>query len=80
MSSFVYLYSVYAHMFKLYLSVFVRLLSVFNVICMHQGSESNAISNLCMYVLYMWQNCNKADFDFDIYILVLSIDKKKKTN
>ncbi len=37
-------------MFKLYLSVFERLLSVFNVNCMHQGSESNAISILCMYV------------------------------
>ncbi len=56
MSSFVYLYSLYVHMFKLYLSVFVRLLSVFNVNCMHQGSESYAISILCMYVLYMWQN------------------------
>ncbi len=49
--------------FKLYLSVFERLLSVFNVNCMHQGSESitkvweyNAISILCMYVLYMWKN------------------------
>ncbi len=50
MSSFVYLYSLYVHMFKLYLSVFVCLLSVFNVICMHQGSESYAISVLCMYV------------------------------
>ncbi len=50
MSSFVYLYSLYVHMFKLYLSVFVRLLSVFNVNCMHQGSESYAISILCMYV------------------------------
>ncbi len=47
---------VYVHMFKLYLSVFERLLSVFNVYSMHQGSESNAISILCMYVLYMWQN------------------------
>ncbi len=56
MSSFVYLYSLYVHMFKLYLSVFERLLSVFNVNCMHQGSESNAISILCMYVLYMWKN------------------------
>ncbi len=37
-------------MFKLYLSVFVRLLSVFNVNCLHQGSESYAISILCMYV------------------------------
>ncbi len=36
--------------FKLYLSVFECLLSVFNVNCMHQGSESNAISILCMYV------------------------------
>ncbi len=44
MSSFVYLYSLYVHMFKLYLSVFERLLSVFNVNCMHQGSESYAIS------------------------------------
>ncbi len=48
MSSFVYLYSLYVHMVKLYLSVFERLLSVFNVNCMHQGSESNAISILCM--------------------------------
>ncbi len=56
MSSFVYLYSLYVHMFKLYLSVSVCLLSVFNVNCMHQGSESYAISILCMYVLYMWQN------------------------
>ncbi len=38
------------------LSVFECLLSVFNVNCMHQGSESNAISILCMYVLYMWKN------------------------
>ncbi len=56
LSSFVYLYSLYVHMVKLYLSVFERLLSVFNVNCMHQGSESNAISILCMYVLYMWKN------------------------
>ncbi len=39
-----------------FLSVFERLLSVFNVNCMHQGSESNAISILCMYVRYMWKN------------------------
>ncbi len=67
MSSFVYLYSLYVHMFKLYLSVFVRLLSVFNVNCMHQGSESYAISILCMYS--MCCTCgridNKADFDFE---------------
>ncbi len=56
MSSFVYLNSLYVHMAKLYLSVFESLLSVFNVNCMHQGSESNAISILCMYVLYMWKN------------------------
>ncbi len=56
MSSFVYLYSLYVHMFILYLSVFERLLSLFNVNCMHQGSESNAISILSMYVLYMWKN------------------------
>ncbi len=48
-SSFVYLYSLYVHMVKLYLSVFECLLSVFNVNCMHQGSESNAISIICMY-------------------------------
>ncbi len=53
---FVYLYSLYVHMVKLYLSVFEGLLLVFSVICMHQGSESNAISILCMYVLYMWKN------------------------
>ncbi len=63
MSSFVYLYSLYAHMFKLYLSVFVRLLSVFNVKCMHQGSESNAISILCMCCT-VGRIDNKADFDF----------------
>ncbi len=56
LSSFVYLYSLYVHMVKLYLSVFECLLSVFNVNCMHQGSESNAVSILCMYVLYMWKN------------------------
>ncbi len=56
LSSFVYLYSLYVYMVKLYLSVFECLLSVFNVNCMHQGSESNAISILCMYVLYMWKN------------------------
>ncbi len=56
LSSFVYLYILYVHMVKLYLSVFECLLSVFNVNCMHQGSESNAISILCMYVLYMWKN------------------------
>ncbi len=56
LSSFVYLYSLYVHMVKLYLSVFECLLSVFNVNCMHQGSESKAISILCMYVLYMWKN------------------------
>ncbi len=30
---------------------------------MHQGSESNAISILCMYVLYMWRIDNKARLD-----------------
>ncbi len=62
MSSFVDLYSLYVHMFKLYLSVFVRLLSVFNVNCMHQGSESNAISILCMCCT-VGRIDNKADFD-----------------
>ncbi len=52
MSSFVYLYSLYVHMVKLYLSVFERLLSVFNVNCMHQGSESNAISIICVMITY----------------------------
>ncbi len=37
-------------------SVFLCLLLVFSVNCMHQGSESYAISIICMYVLYMWQN------------------------
>ncbi len=63
MSSFVYLYSLYVHMFKLYLSVFVRLLSVFNGNCMHQGSESNAISIICMCCT-VGRIDNKADFDF----------------
>ncbi len=40
------------YIFNLYLSVFYILLLVFSVICMHQGSESNAISILCMY---MWK-------------------------
>ncbi len=51
----------YIYIFDLYLSVFLR--STVSVICMHQGSESNAISILCMY-----GTCgridNKADFDF----------------
>ncbi len=59
LSSFVYLYSLYVHMVKLYLSVFECLLSVFNVNCMHQGSESNAISILCMYVGYC--TCGRID-------------------
>ncbi len=45
------------------LSVFYVLLLVFSVICMHQGSESNAISILCMYVYGRIDN--KAVFDFD---------------
>ncbi len=45
---------IYIYIFDLYLSVFLR--STVSVICMHQGSESNAISILCMYVRYMWQN------------------------
>ncbi len=49
---YVYVY-VYIYVFDLYLSVFLR--STVSVICMHQGSESNAISILCMYVRYMWQ-------------------------
>ncbi len=40
----------YVYIFDLYVSVFHVLLLVFSVICMHQGSESNAISILCMYV------------------------------
>ncbi len=42
-------------MIYIYLYFYVLLL-VFSVICIHQGSESNAISILCMYVRYMWQN------------------------
>ncbi len=64
MSSFVYLYSLYVHMVKLYLSVFERLLSVFNVNCMHQGSESNAISILCMCC-----TCGRIDNKADFYII-----------
>ncbi len=45
---------VYVFMY-VYLYFYVLLL-VFSVICMHQGSESKAISILCMYVRYMWQN------------------------
>ncbi len=49
---------------------------MFSVICMQQGSESNAISILCMYC-----SCgridNKADFDFffyfDIYIHIYTL-------
>ncbi len=55
----VYVYNIYLICIYLY---FYILLLVFSVICMHQGSESNTISILCMYVQYMWQN--KADFDF----------------
>ncbi len=46
----------YIYIFDLYYLYFYVLLLVFGVICMHQGSESNAISILCMYVRYMWQN------------------------
>ncbi len=35
--------------------LFLSTVSV-SVISMHQGSESNVISILCMYVLYMWKN------------------------
>ncbi len=52
------------YIFDLYYLYFYVLLLVFSVICMHQWSESNAISILCMY-----GTCgridNKADFDFD---------------
>ncbi len=50
-----YIY-IYIYIFDLYYLYFYVLLLVFSVICMHQGSESNAISILCMYVRYMWQN------------------------
>ncbi len=46
---------VYIYLICIYLYFYVLLL-VFSVICMHQGSESNAISILYMYVRYMWQN------------------------
>ncbi len=46
---------IYIYLICIYLYFYVLLL-VFSVICMHQGSESNAISILCMYVRYMWQN------------------------
>ncbi len=72
MSSFVYLYSLYVHMVKLYLSVFERLLSVFNVNCMHQGSESNAISILCMYVLVEELTIKQTWLDFSsVYLACL---------
>ncbi len=45
--------NIYIYLICIYLYFYVLLL-VFSVICMHQGSESNAI--LCMYVGYMWQN------------------------
>ncbi len=66
-----YLYSLYVHMVKLYLSVFECLLSVFNVNWMHQGSENNAISILCMYVLYMWKN-----WQFDLTLAILKVFMK----
>ncbi len=47
--------NIYIYLICIYL-YFCVLLLVFSVICMHQGSESNAISILCMYVRYMWQN------------------------
>ncbi len=51
---YIYIY-IYIYIISIYLYFYV-LLFVFSVICMHQGSESNAIPILCMYVLYMWQN------------------------
>ncbi len=53
MSSFVYLYSLYVHMFKLYLSVFVHLLSLFNVNCMHQGSELCNFNSLYVCAIHV---------------------------
>ncbi len=47
---YIYIYLICIHLY------FYILLLVFSVICMHQGSESNAISILCMHVRYMWQN------------------------
>ncbi len=53
---YIYIY-IYIYLICIYLYFYVEvLLLVFSVICMHQGSESNAISILCMYVRYMWQN------------------------
>ncbi len=62
MSSFVFLYSLYVHMVKLYLSVFERLLSVFNVNCMDQGSESNAISILWIFKTMDYKTSHKVTF------------------
>ncbi len=47
---YIYIY-IYTHIyiFDLYYLYFYVLLLVFSVICMHQGSESNAISILFMY-------------------------------
>ncbi len=53
-NKYIYIY-IYIYLICIYQYFYVLLL-VFSVICMHQGSESNAISILCMYVLNMWQN------------------------
>ncbi len=50
-----YIY-IYIYIYIWFVFIFYVLLLVFSVICMHQGSESNTISILCMYVWYMWQN------------------------
>ncbi len=59
---FVYLYSLYVHMVKLYLSVFERLLSVFNVNCMHQGLRVTQFQfSVCMYC-----TCGRIDNKADL--------------
>ncbi len=47
------------------------LLLVFNVICMHQGSESNTISILCMYVctVHMAELTIKLTLTFFLYFM-----------
>ncbi len=53
---------VYVYIYLICIICIYVLLLVFSVICMHQGSESNAILILCMYGTY-GRIDNKADFD-----------------
>ncbi len=56
---------VYVYIYLICIICIYVLLLVFSVICMHQRSESNAISIICMYGTYGRIDI-KADFDLTL--------------